>query len=74
MCVRDVVREALSNMDDSELKTIVFDAIGIREDVIEWILNNADDAVDEIYRDEKEYWSIVETDRRMEAAWRAGQL
>lgn len=74
MSVREVVRNALQNMSDDELKTIVYDEIGIREDVIEWILNNADAAVDDIYQSEKEYWDIVETDRRMEAAFRSGQL
>ena len=69
----ELARQALENMDDSEIAMQLFEEIGTRSEVIEYILANCPNTVDFLAHQERDYWDIVETDHAAEAAWRMGR-
>ena len=63
--MNELVRIALDNMSDQELAQQLFEEIGTREEVIEYILRNCPKTVDFIYEQERDWLDARATDEAL---------
>ena len=66
----ELARNALENMDDSEIAMQMFEEIGSREDVIDWIRDNCPKTVDWLAEQEQDFLDATETERLYEYDFR----
>ncbi len=48
----ELARQALENMDNQEIAMVLFECIGLRKDVIDYIIEHFDDTVEDLADDE----------------------
>ena len=63
--MNELVRIALDNMSDQELAQQLFEEIGSREEVIQYILQNCPKTVDFIYEQERDWLDARATDEAL---------